>query len=287
MLSEVGHHVFALLDGGKGTILTIYMSPRKQGMLMQDKLKKKLLLLKSFEANLGISALEWRDVSKYNVILSDIEQYDYDLAEFKVDQSELKPEYAGGTPSRPRYTAPRISIIDMRKKLDAVLDYLDSEVPLSSLLNDGGITQAINICNRFGEVARQLRSHRKDHSPLLLKDEYDVQYLLHALLKLHFDDVRPEEYTPSHAGSSTRVDFMLPDSKLVIEVKYARVANDTKRLKEEILIDCPHYETHPSCERMLVLIFDADRVLKNPEGWAKDLERQSIKGNPIQVFVAS
>lgn len=254
---------------------------------MKDKLKKKLLLLKSFEANLGMSALEWKDVFRYNVILSDIEEYDYDLAEFKVDQSELQPEYSGGTPTRPRYTAPRISLIDMRKKLDAALEYLDSEVPLSSPVDDVGFTDAFNICIRFGDVARQLRSHRKDHTPLLLNDEYDVQYLLHALLKLHFDDIRPEEQTQSYAGSSTLADFVLPDIKVVIEVKFAREAKDTKRFGDEILIDIPHYVKHSDCERMFVLIYDPERVLKNPVGWVKDLEKQKFKGNPIQVFVAS
>ena len=55
-----------------------------------------------------------------------------------------------------------------------------------------------------------------------IKDEYDVQDLLNALLRLNFDDVRPEEYTPSYAGSSTRVDFLLKKEKIVIEVKKTR-----------------------------------------------------------------
>jgi REase_DpnII-MboI len=37
------------------------------------------------------------------------------------------------------------------------------------------------------------RTHR-DRAPFEIKDEYDVQDFLHAILKLHFDDVRPEEH---------------------------------------------------------------------------------------------
>ena len=33
--------------------------------------------------------------------------------------------------------------------------------------------------------------------PLSVTDEYDVQDLFHAILLLHFDDVRAEEVTPS------------------------------------------------------------------------------------------
>jgi REase_DpnII-MboI len=32
-----------------------------------------------------------------------------------------------------------------------------------------------------------------------IKDEYDVQDLLHAILRAFFDDVRPEEFVPSYA----------------------------------------------------------------------------------------
>ena len=28
-----------------------------------------------------------------------------------------------------------------------------------------------------------------------------------------FDDIRPEEYTPSYAGGSSRIDFLLKDEK--------------------------------------------------------------------------
>jgi hypothetical protein len=50
-------------------------------------------------------------------------------------------------------------------------------------------------------VARQLRKRHRDRATLIIADEYDVQDLLHALLRLEFDDVRPEENTPSYAGA--------------------------------------------------------------------------------------
>lgn len=255
---------------------------------MQDELKKHLILLKSFKKNLKSLNLYRRQVDEYNSILRTIENHNFGLKEFMIGSEELTPKLVGiyGDGSK-QWSEPRISAPDFLKKLDAALEYLDSESPLSTPADDVDFTKAFNVCNRFGEVARQLRSHRKDHSPLLLNDEYDVQYLLHALLKLHFDDVRPEEQTQSYAGSSALADFVLPEIKVVIEVKYARIASDTKRLANEIIIDIPHYETHSDCERMFVLVYDPKRVLKNPVGWVKDLEKQKFKGNPIQVFVAS
>jgi glucan phosphorylase len=62
---------------------------------------------------------------------------------------------------------------------------------------------------RFHLVARQLRERHNERSTLQIEDEYDVQDLLHALLKINFEDVRAEEVCPSYAGGSSRVDFLL------------------------------------------------------------------------------
>jgi hypothetical protein len=61
------------------------------------------------------------------------------------------------------------------------------------------IKAVLAICDRFHEVARQLTHRRENRGTLEIKDEYDVQDLLHALLHIHVDDIRPEEWTPSDA----------------------------------------------------------------------------------------
>ncbi len=59
---------------------------------------------------------------------------------------------------------------------------------------------------RFHKIAKQLRNRHDNRQTLPIKDEYDVQDLLHALLYLYFDDIRAEEWTPSYAGKSARVE---------------------------------------------------------------------------------
>ncbi len=46
-----------------------------------------------------------------------------------------------------------------------------------------------------------------------------VQDHLHALLRLHFDDVREEEWAPSYGGSRTRMDFLPKRERMVVETK--------------------------------------------------------------------
>ena len=87
----------------------------------------------------------------------------------------------------------------------------DSEIDTEVILE--------RIFMRFYKIARQLRNRHGNRQTLSIEDEYDVQDLLHALLHLYFDDIRPEEWTPSYAGKSARVDFLLKNEKTVIEVK--------------------------------------------------------------------
>ncbi|MCZ6127750.1 malate dehydrogenase, partial [Escherichia coli] len=88
---------------------------------------------------------------------------------------------------------------------------------------------------------RQLKKRHDGRATIEINDEYDVQDLVHALLTLHFDDIRPEEGSPSFAGSSSRQDFLLKKEKIVIEVKKTRRSLGANKIGEELLIDMARY----------------------------------------------
>jgi hypothetical protein len=116
-------------------------------------------------------------------------------------------------------------------------------------------------------------THRRRGSPALsFSTEYDVQDLLHALLRPWVADIRPEEFTPSYAGSSTRMDFLLPAHGLVLELKFVRDKTHAKNIGNELIIDIEHYRRHPDCNTLWCVIYDPESKLKNPEGLRKDLE---------------
>lgn len=115
------------------------------------------------------------------------------------------------------------------------------------------------ICARLYGVARQLRHRREGRPTLEIRDEYDVQDLLHSLLRLHFDDIRPEEWTPSYAGGSARMDFLLKAEEIVVEAKMARPGRDDRRISEELIVDAARYKEHPGCKVFVCLIYDPER----------------------------
>ena len=93
-----------------------------------------------------------------------------------------------------------------------------------------------------------LRYRRKGVTSLSFDVEADIQDLLHAQLRPWIADIRPEESTPSHGGSSTRMDFLLPRHKTVIETKRVRDRTHAKRISEELIVDIEHYRRHPDCD---------------------------------------
>jgi hypothetical protein len=141
------------------------------------------------------------------------------------------------------------------------------------------------ICDRFHLVARQLRSRHDNRETLDVEDEYDVQDLLHALLTLEFDDIRPEEWTPSYAGSGSRVDFLLKQEQIVIEAKKTRKGLGAKEIGEQLIVDIQRYQSHPDCRTLICFVYDPDGRIANPRGIENDLNREH-NGLGVEVIIA-
>jgi hypothetical protein len=140
------------------------------------------------------------------------------------------------------------------------------------------------LCARFHKVARQLRSRYRNRSTILIEDEYDVQDLFHALLKLYFDDIRNEEWTPSYAGASSRIDFLLKQEEVIVEIKKTRKGLEAKELGDQLLVDIQRYKAHPSCGTLVCFVYDPEGRIGNPSGIENDLNRE-IDGTKVRVFI--
>jgi hypothetical protein len=140
-------------------------------------------------------------------------------------------------------------------------------------------TEAIQVLQamfrRFGDYARALNRRRTGRSGIEINDEYDVQDVVEAALRLLFDDVRPEEPTPSRAGAASRIDFVLKREQVVVETKMTRRGLGDKQLGAELLIDIGRYRAHPDCKALVILVYDPDHLVTNPKGLEDDLNGSS------------
>ena len=141
-----------------------------------------------------------------------------------------------------------------------------------------------NLFSKFHKVVQQLCARYKNRPAFVdIIDEYDVQDLLHSLLRLHFDDIRREERVPSHAGGSSTMDFLLKKEKIGIEVKKTREGLTAGKLGEELIIDIEKYQKHLECKHLVCFVYDPESKLKNPIGIMDDLNKQH--GGFVKVII--
>ena len=140
------------------------------------------------------------------------------------------------------------------------------------------------MLGRFHVIAHQIRHRREKRPTLEIQDEYDVQDLLHALLKMFFNDIRPEEWTPSYAGGAARVDFYLKTEGILVEVKKTRTTLSAKEVGDQLIVDIERYKNVPGCQHLVCFVYDPEHHLTNPAGLQSDL---SGKKNHllVEVFV--
>lgn len=141
-----------------------------------------------------------------------------------------------------------------------------------------------HLFKRFSIVTDQLVNRYNERPTLKIKDEYDVQDLLHSLLKIYFEDIRPEEYAPSYGGVSPRIDLLLKNEQIVIECKKTRDGLGRRKLRDELIIDKEHYRTHPDCKILYCFVYDPERKIRNPRGFERDLSG-IVDGFETKVFI--
>lgn len=174
-----------------------------------------------------------------------------------------------------------ISILE--SLIDEVKEYWEDE-PEHFIQELSEIGKVELIIRRFHKVARQLRSRYASRNTIEIEDEYDVQDLFHALLRVYFEDVRAEEYTPSYAGAASRVDFLLKEEKIIVEIKKTRQGLSAKEVGEQLIIDTQRYQAHPDCNTLVCFVYDPEGRVANPRGIENDLTKE-LNGVPVTVFI--
>jgi hypothetical protein len=141
------------------------------------------------------------------------------------------------------------------------------------------------MCARFHRVARQLQSRHDHRATLHVADEYDLRDLLHALLLLEYDDIRPEAWTPDYADGTPRIDFLLKLEQIVIAARQAQPGFGTKELAAQLPLDIEHYRQHPDCRTLVCFVYDPDGRIAYPRGLERELSGDRA-GLTVRVIIA-
>lgn len=139
-------------------------------------------------------------------------------------------------------------------------------------LSPSGAAQlVVSLFRRFPLFVSELRKRHNNREALTVADEYDVQDLIRSLLRLHFTDVRREEWNPSYGAVQSRVDFLLKPERVVIETKMTRSGLGQRELVEQLIVDKEQYRQSPNCRTLVCFVYDPELRLPNPPAIERDL----------------
>jgi hypothetical protein len=171
----------------------------------------------------------------------------------------------------------------------ALYDHIRSEVARDWQIGESmrdALTLVEQLCRRFPALTKALLQRQRSRRPFKITDEYDVQDLLHGLLCMHFSDVRPEEWTPSYAGNSSRMDFLLKRERIVVEAKMMRKGLSQKEVANQLIQDKERYKAHPECDALVCFIYDPSGRCSNAAALESDLSEPKGDGPTVSVIVS-
>jgi hypothetical protein len=226
-----------------------------------------------------------------NISINDNEEahrwYDYTAEVLRqiVSTEEFYDEFTG---RGPHFFFGEVTPANYLKGLKSIyerLELLPEDVPPTSRpASPDPLAIIKRLIEGFHRVCRQLRQRHENRPTLDVADEYDAQDLFRALLSIYFDDIRPEEWTPSYAGGSSRMDFLLKTEGIVVEVKKTRPRLEAREVGDQLAIDIIRYRAHPDCKNLICLVYDPEERMSNPKGLEQDLSK-SVGEMFVRVYV--
>lgn len=156
----------------------------------------------------------------------------------------------------------------------------------SSLQPDADPLDALRkVCMRFHAVARQLRLRKDYRTTLEVEDDYDLQDLLCALLRLEFDEVGSDEWTPPYAAGSPRTAFLIDKDRVAVIAKKTRSGLTPKELAEQVAADTERYAARTHCATLFCFIYDPEGRIGSPKRLETDLTSVS-DAFTVEVLIA-
>jgi hypothetical protein len=139
-------------------------------------------------------------------------------------------------------------------------------------------------------VQKIINNRRKGHPEFLIKDEYDVQDILYVIVKSFFPNMRDEDPIPKVGGKSTKIDLILREEKILIEVKMikAKDTNETHFI-EQLKVDFESYHKCIWLEKLFCFVYDPFKKTRDISNF-NDLNGQRTKGKhnyDVEVIVVN
>lgn len=148
-----------------------------------------------------------------------------------------------------------------------------------------------DVLNNFSNAIQKIiKDRRKEHPKYIIGDEYDVQDVVYVVLKSIFPNLRDEDPIPKVGAKSTKIDLILREEKILIEVKMIKEkdSNET-RFIEQLKVDFESYHECKWLSKLFCFVYDPYKKTRDLSNF-KDLNGDRKKGEHsfnVELIVAN
>jgi hypothetical protein len=146
------------------------------------------------------------------------------------------------------------------------------------------------LYNFTNAIQKIIKDRRKGHIDFKIEDEYDVQDILYVVLKSIFPNLKDEDPIPKVGGSSTKIDLILREESILIEVKMLKEKDQNeKSFIQELKVDFESYHECKWLSKLFCFVYDPYKKTKDISNFI-DLNGSRKKGEhsfDVEVIVKS
>lgn len=147
------------------------------------------------------------------------------------------------------------------------------------------------VLKEFGNSVKKItQNRRKGHDEFKINDEYDVQDLLYVILKPLFPKLIDEDPNQKVGGVSNKIDLIIREEKILIEVKMIKESDtNEKKFIEELKIDFESYHSNPHLEFLFAYIYDPQNKTKDIQNFYQlnGIREKNGKSFEVEIIVGN
>ncbi|MDR6761911.1 hypothetical protein J2Y38_002120 [Flavobacterium sp. 2755] len=180
---------------------------------------------------------------------------------------------------------------DIDVQLQILLEDIESILLQIKFVNKSAEETVRHVLNNFSNAIQKIINGRRlNHPDFKIEDEYDVQDILYVILKSIFPKIRDEDPIPKVGGKSTKIDLILREEKILIEVKMIKVkdSNETHFI-EQLKIDFESYHQCKWMKKLFCFVYDPYKKTRDISNF-NDLNGERTKGENnfnVEVIVVN
>ncbi|RXQ95706.1 hypothetical protein EO244_07540 [Ancylomarina salipaludis] len=180
---------------------------------------------------------------------------------------------------------------DIDVQLQILLEDVESVLLKTKFVNKSAEEVIRDVLSNFSNAVQKIiKGRRKNHPEFKIEDEYDVQDILYVILKSIFPNLRDEDPIAKVGAKSTKIDLIIREEKILVEVKMikAKDTNETHFI-EQLKVDFESYHECKWLDKLFCFVYDPYKKTKDVSNF-NDLNGQRTKGEhsfDVEVIVAN